>query len=244
MLVSFWTSRSSIPEIMSWRLLTGLVVAAAVAPAQTKPASTGPQRLDITLERQEGRKWIVVPPGLVFQKNDEIRFRVRPNFDGYLYVMNYGTSGQYAMLFPREETGLQNQIKAGAEYIVPATKTAFRIDGPPGHDIVYWIVSPLSLGDKPGYLPLPPPPSKEIQPLKHLTPRCDETLFRARSLCIDSSAGPRNITAEEKLPDSLARLSQMGSRDLVIIHEKEHSVVSSPSPLQGPVLYEFRVAHQ
>src|SRR5450759_2845158 len=156
MLVSFWTSRSSIPEIMSWRLLTGLVVAAAVAPAQTKPASTGPQRLDITLERQEGRKWIAVPPGLVFQKNDEIRFRVRPNFDGYLYVMNYGTSGQYAMLFPREETGLQNQIKAGAEYIVPATKTAFRIDGPPGHDIVYWIVSPLSLGDKPGYLPLPP----------------------------------------------------------------------------------------
>lgn len=201
-----------------------------------------PQRLEITLERQEGRKWNAVPPGLVFQKNDQIRFRMRPNFEGYLYVMNYGTSGQYFMLFPREETGLENRIKAGVEYIVPATQAAFRIDGPAGHDIVYWIVSPLSLADKPGYVPLPPP--KEIQPLKQLTPRCDETLFRVRSLCIDSSAGPRNITAGEKVPDSLAGVRETASRDLVILNRKEHSVISAPAPLQGPVLYEFRVAHQ
>lgn len=224
--------------------LCGLLVASAVAPGQTKSTENGPQRLEITLERQEGRNWTAVPPGLVFQRNERIRFRVRPNFDGYLYVMNYGTSGQYAMLFPREETGLQNQIRAGVDYVVPATKTAFRIDGPPGHDVVYWVVSPLSLGDRPGYLPLPTSPAKDSEPLKNLTPRCDETLFRARGLCIDSSAGPRNITGEEKLPETLARIPQARSRDLVILSQKEHSVISSVTPLQGPVLYEFRVAHQ
>lgn len=225
----FWISRSSIPEAMFLRVLTSCVLTAALAHGQSVPATTGSQRLDITLERREVRKWNVVPPGLVFHKDDEIRFRVRPNFDGYLYVMNYGTSASYTKLFPREETGLDNQIKAGMEYIVPATKTAFRIDGPPGYDVVYWIVSPLSLDDS---SPLTKRPFKEIEPLKQLTPRCDDTLFRARSLCIDSSAGPRNI------------ITQATSRDLVIIQEKEHSVVSSPTPLHGPVTYEFRVAHQ
>lgn len=103
-------------------VISALFVCAAIAPGQTKSAATGPQRLEITLERREGRKWNVVPGGLVFQKNDQVRFRMQPNFDGYLYVMNYGTSGQYTMLFPREETGFQNQIKTGVEYIVPATK--------------------------------------------------------------------------------------------------------------------------
>lgn len=103
-------------------------------------------------------------------------------------------------------------------------------------------MSPLPVGDKAGYPPVPAP--KEIEPLKQLTPRCDETLFRTRSLCVDSSAGLRNITAEEKVPESLAGIRQTAPRDLVILNRKEHSVISARTPLQGPVLYEFRVAHE
>jgi len=41
----------------------------------------------------------------VFDTGDRVRFRFRANFDGYLYVMNQSTSGNYETLFPREDTG-------------------------------------------------------------------------------------------------------------------------------------------
>ena len=99
--------------------------------------------MEVTLERQEGAAFKPVDPGFVFDKGDRVRFRFRANFDGYLYVMNYGTSGNYSLLFPREETGRENSIESGKEYRIPATEAWFRIAGPPGHDIVYWLVSPL-----------------------------------------------------------------------------------------------------
>src|SRR5580704_1889087 len=85
------------------------------------------QRVDITVERSEAGDWKVVPAGSVFKKGDHLRFLIRANFDGYLYVMNYGTSGQYTNLFPREETGTENRIKSGRDYLVPDTGASFRI---------------------------------------------------------------------------------------------------------------------
>jgi len=161
-------------------------------------------------------------------------------------VMNAGTSGQFSLLFPREETGLENKISAAAEYLVPATQAYFRIDGPPGHDIVYWLVSPLVLeGGKsaPAYLPLPPPP-KPKPPLESLLPRCDDAIWRARGLCIDSSAGPRQVPAAGPVPGNFAGVPRATARELVIMRRQDSSLITSPVPLRGPVLYEFRLAHR
>jgi hypothetical protein len=211
-----------------------LLYSAALVAGQSESAPK--QRIEISLEKG-GEPWKPAPPNLVFQKNDKLRFRGHANFDGYLYVLNYGTSGRYDVLFPREETGMDNRIKAGVEFIVPATKTAFRVDGPPGYDVVYWIVSPAPLSAPPA------PPKRAVAPAD-MTPRCDDSLFRARGLCLDSSAGPRNVTDEEKLPDNLPDIPRTRSRDLVILNQPDRSVISSPTPLAGPVIYEFRVAHQ
>ncbi|HLJ47005.1 MAG TPA: DUF4384 domain-containing protein [Bryobacteraceae bacterium] len=223
---------------MSYRGFVLLLCCCAVGAAQSQ------QKMEITLERGDVPGWKAVPSNLVFQQNDRLRFRIRTNFDGYLYVMNYGTSGKYETLFPRAETGTDNLLKAGADYTVPATKAAFRVGGPAGYDVVYWILSPTPLGGSAaGAHPiLPPPPPKTPDP--NMTPRCDDTLFRSRSLCLDTSAGPRNVTAEEKLPDNLGDIPLTTSRDLVILNQQEHAVVSAPTPLTGPVVYEFRVAHK
>ncbi|MCE5310522.1 MAG: DUF4384 domain-containing protein [Acidobacteriales bacterium] len=210
---------------------------------QAKSLGSGPQRMELTLERREGSVWRIVDPGLVFAQNDRVRFRFRTNFDGFLYVMNQSTSGKYEMLFPREDTGEQNRIEAGVEYVVPATQGWFRISGPPGHDVLYWMVTPLSLGSQPKYTPLPPPPKAGPAPLR-MTPRCDETIWRARGACIDSSAGPKGIRGEEGLPENLKGVPGATSRELFFIREKSSSVVSSPEPLQGPVIYEFHLAHK
>jgi hypothetical protein len=214
-------------------------------PGQTN-SQQGPYRMEISLERREAGAWHTVDPGLVLEQNDRVRFRFHTNFDGYLYVMNQSTSGSYSMLFPGEETGRENQIRAGKDYAVPATETLFRIAGPPGHEIVYWMVTPAELrtGEESHYVPLPPPPPKEKRVPSNMTPRCDDALFRARGACIDTSAGPKNVTSRELLPDNLAQVPSGGSGDLMFLRKQNTAVVSSPVPLKGPVIYEFHLAHK
>lgn len=222
-----------------------LVAVPAAALAQSKSLARGPQRIEITLERMEGEAWRAIDPGLVLAGGDRVRFRFRANFDGYLYVLNYGTSGAYTLLFPREETGRENNIRSGKDYPVPATEAWFRVAGPPGYDIVYWLVSPVVLGDQApsAYVPLPPPPKPGPLP-PTLLPRCDDAVFRARGLCIDSSAGPKRVTEKEALPENLAGVKGATARELIIMRRENQSVLSAASPLAGPVLYEFRLAHK
>src|SRR5579863_8285636 len=229
----------SAPYACAWVIAFALPLCAQMNPQQ------GPYRMEISLERRAAVAWHTVDPGLVLEPNDRVRFRFHTNFDGYLYVMNESTSGAYSMLFPSEETGRENQIRAGKDYTVPATQTLFRITGPPGHEIVYWMVTPAELpAGKSQYVPLPPPPPKEKLVPSNMTPRCDDTLFRARGDCIDTSAGPKNVTSRELLPDNLAHVPAGSSGDLMFLRKQNTAVVSSPVPLKGPVIYEFHLAHK
>jgi hypothetical protein len=212
--------------------------------AQTDAVKTSQaQRMEITLEKQEGNTWKPMDPGFVFEKGDRIRFRFRTSFSGYLYVMDYGTSGSYTLLFPREETGRENGIVASREYLIPATNSLFRIDGPPGHDIVYWTVSPIPLVISDGAGSSSPLP-KPKQPSKTLLPRCDDSIWRARGDCIDSGAGLRSIPDSDALPENLQNVPRTKSRELFIMRKEDSSLVSSPVPLSGPVIYQFRLAHK
>ena len=229
-------------------LIPMLAAILAVAPVglaagQSKSLEQGPRRMELTLERQEGGAWRAVDPGLVFSQGDRVRFRFHTNFDGYLYVMNQATSGNYAILFPREDTGEQNRIEAAKEYVVPAVQGWFRVSGPPGQDILYWMVTPLSLGAQPKYQPLPPPPKPGAVPPR-LVPRCDDTIFKARGECVDGSAGAKGVRPEEKLPDNLSGVPGASSGQLMFIRDQDVSVVASPEPLTAPVIYEFRLAHK
>jgi len=216
---------------------------ASSAAGQSKSLEQGPRRMELTLERQESGVWRAVDPGLVFSQGDRVRFRYHTNFDGYLYVMNQATSGDYGILFPRADTGEQNRIEAGKEYVVPAVQGWFRVTGPPGYDVLYWVVTPLSLGAQPKYQPLPPPPKPGAVPPR-LIPRCDDTIFKARGECVDGSAGARAAPPAEKLPANLSGARGLSSRELMFIREQDVSVVASPEPLTAPAIYEFRLAHR
>ncbi len=225
-------------------ILAKFVLPAALAALLS--AQPTPHRMEITLERQEAGEWNIVEPGLVFQPGDRLRFRFQPNFSGFLYVMNQGTSGSYELLFPREETGQNNRVEHGREYQIPATGAWFRVDGPPGHDIVYWLVTPVQLAGEdtaPLYKPLPPPPAGPAPP-GNLLPRCDDSIFRARGVCVDSRAGPRPVDDNSPLPENLAGAPRLHSRELVIMKKGEKSQVSAPAEAQAPVLYQFRIAHE
>jgi len=217
-----------------------LALAAWAAGAQTHTMHEGPHRMELMLERLDGNTWRGIDPGLVLNQGDRVRFRFRTNFDGFLYVMNQSTSGKYEQLFPRQDTGQDNKIAASREYLVPATSTAFRVAGPAGHEIVYWLVTPAALTD--GGPRLTPPGSGKPAPV--LIPRCDDTVLKARGDCVDSTAGPKLVPRGEQLPLHLPDVPDKNSEDLVFLRQKNTAVISSPAPLTGPVLYEFRLAHR
>lgn len=214
-----------------------LLIAAAVPLALFAQS----QSMEIVLERSEAGAWKTIDPGLVLKPGDLVRFRFRATFDGYLYVINSGTSGSQSLLFPGNATGRDNRVQAGREYTIPGSGASFKVAGPAGHDIVYWLVSPVPLDGNPAAsLSAGAPPKRP----NTLTPRCDDTIFRARGLCIDSTAGPRNIRDTGALPDAISTTApRLQARELVIVQDKNKSRVSSSGKLTGPIIYEFRLAH-
>jgi hypothetical protein len=228
------------------RLASALCLAAALASPQSgnvsRTMTEGGHRMELVLERLDRDTWRTIDPGLVLAQGDRVRFKFRTNFDGYLYVMNQSSSGTYEQLFPGEETGQDNRISASREYQVPATSAAFRIAGPAGYETVYWLATPARLSDTaPRYQP--PPATKAAPPT--LIPRCDDTIWKSRGDCVDPSAGPKLVPRGEAIPQNLTGpgISQ-DQRDLLFLRQKNTAVISSPVPLTGPVIYEYRLAHR
>ena len=211
---------------------------------QSRTMTQGPHRMEITLERHGSGGWSTIDPGLVLAQGDQVRFRFRTNFDGYLYVTNQSSSGAYQQLFPLRETGQDNHVLANKDYQVPATAMVFTIAGPPGYETVYWLVTPARLSEAPPRTPPAPQDYKPPPSTGTLTPRCDDTIWRARGDCIDNSAGPKLVPRGEQLPQSLAGAADKTSRDLFFMRQNDKAVISSPVPLPGPVVYEFRLAHK
>lgn len=225
-----------------------LCLLSTAAVAQTTVSNHGPNRMEISMERFDGRLWRPIDSRLVLAADDKIRFKFKANFDGYLYVTNQSTSGTTQMLYPREDTGSANHIEPGKEYVVPATGGSFRVAGPEGYDVISWMVSPIEMG-KGGTAvtmaakvpPINEGPSPEPAEQRRsapaplpsgLKPRCDDSIFRARGDCLDTSAGPKALESNAQ------------SRSLVFIRDRKGSVISSPVPLTGPVVYEFHLAHK
>ncbi len=227
---------------MKWRALAIAAACTALALSQSRTMTEGAHRIELTLERLDGAEWHSVDPALVLAQGDRVRFRFRTNFDGYLYVMNQNTSGKYEQLFPREETGQDNQVAGNKEYQVPATSTAFKIAGPAGYEVVYWLVTPARLTDGPPRLSAPPAGAPVKPPT--LIPRCDDSVLQARGNCIDHAAGLKLVPRGELVPQNLAGPADTAQRDLLFMQQKDTAVIASTAPLTGPVIYEFRLAHR
>jgi len=225
--------------------LAAPVVILATFPAafsQSSKMAHGAYRMEITLERFDLGAWHPIDPALVLSDGDRLRFRYRTNFDGYLYVTNQTSSGKYEQLFPLQETGQDNKIVSGKEYQVPSTSADFKVAGPAGYEVVYWLVTPQKLTDGPPKMQ--PVPSTYTTAPSDMTPRCDDTIWKARGDCVDHSAGPSLVPRGIELPQNLAQVADQGPRDLVFMRQNDKAVISSPAPLTGPVIYEFRLAHK
>jgi len=243
---------------MKWRLTRTIfiaILAAQVAPhaqiavhADAKPAT---ELMEIVLEKKSGDVVQTMDAGHVFKTGDILRFRLRPAFDGFLYVTDLGTSGKSSLLFPSQETGSDNRIDHSREYVVPATPDGwFEVSGPVGYETIYFVMSPVALAGAavPNAAPNPNQGIPQGTPPPTMHPRCNDEIFKSRGECVDGTAGPRRVDPHATLPPTVRDLfgdapPGNSSRDLDFTKKSSTSVVTSASPISGPVVYEFLLAH-
>lgn len=207
------------------------------------------RRVDLVLEKKEGSSARPMDPAHVFAEGDLIRFRLRSGINGFLYVIDRGSSGKYEQLFPRSGENRDRSVKIGREYVIPDSDTGwFRVQAPAGYETVYFLVSPMDLGKSlPTRVPLTQSPGEQhdiTDAFATATPRCDDQLFRARGECLDTNAGLKPVQQGEKLPERLSQIPTVTSRDLVVVKDSNDTSISSTEPFDGPVIYHFRIAHK
>lgn len=189
------------------------------------------RKLAVTLERLAGEdRWSAVEPGQVLEQGDQVRFRVASNLAGKLYVFNQNAKGSSDLIFPAEQISADNRISPEDELLLPPGGNAFEISGPPGYEVVRWVVSPedqpLAQADINRFL-APAQRSRPRPPM--LSPSCDDTILRSRSVCLDPQAG---AWATE------------GSRGVEIGGDERTAVVTSSATRDGVLVFEYRIAHR
>ena len=201
--------------------------------------------MKITVETETENGWKVVDPATVLDSGTKLRFRFSSSFAGYLYVMNQGSSGAYSTLFPANNGGEDNRIEADGELVLPRAQGSYKIGGPSGYDVLFWVISPVrwNSAGATSYRPLPPPPQSAAR-LRSLQPRCDDAFLRARGDCVDAEAGVRQVAKPEALPENLSKVPGLQSRDIVFEKGKDSTVVKLAATPAGPVVYEMRIAHK
>ena len=214
-------------------------------------AAPGAASMVIRLEQQRGDRVVAMLPEHVFDPGDVVRFRLTSGSDGYLYVVNQGSSGSYSALFPAPGTGAENRVRKGSDYLVPSTQDGwFQMEGPAGFDVVYFLLSPTPLSistdgsskaDQGKSTAGEGRPAPSTLP-SSLKPRCNDEIFRARGECIDETAGPAALARGAPVPPQIAIAAPNASRDIVFVSEGDS--VAASAPLSVPVVYTFRLAHR
>ncbi len=227
-------------------LLPFLVTAPFIGAACVQAQNGGSSVLSIRLEKKTGDAVRAVPQNTVFRNSDILRFRLTSQIDGYLYVVDKGSTGNTAVLFPAGAAS--NKIETGRSYLVPAEGDGwFEVSGPAGFDVLYFLVSatPISLPSgssmKPGDEHAP---AQESPPPPNLLPRCDDAVFKARGECVDTSAGAAPLPPEAAVPRELVPLARTASRDIVLTDDGDDTGVQSAPHAKLPIIYTFRLAHR
>jgi hypothetical protein len=82
-----------------------------------------------------------VDPSMNFRNNDCLALSVQSNYDGYLYVLDKGSSGKWDVLLPSAQLPDEsNFVRARTNVRAPA-EACFSLDNPPGVEHLYVVLA-------------------------------------------------------------------------------------------------------
>lgn len=145
-----------------------------------------------------------VSPTTTFHNGDRIRLSIMANQPGYLYVIQQGSSGNWALIFPKASADPtagepNNRIEQGRVYQVPDGKGAFKFDQTPGEEKLFLVLSREKIKDLEG----------TIDKLKHPSTTPVEP---------QQPQGER-VEAANHIPDAFVQ--NLVGRDLTLVEEEE-----------------------
>jgi hypothetical protein len=110
--------------------------------AEPKPVpTTEAEYLGIRYSIIDGAGGREMDPAKVFHNGDIFRLKLQANTDGYLYVLNQGTSGNWNFLFPSAEVeNNNNKIELGKLREIPSGQN-LEFDTAPGIDKLFVVLS-------------------------------------------------------------------------------------------------------
>lgn len=203
--------------------------AAAVA------AQAQQQRIDLTLERLQDSNWARLDPQTVLASGDRIRFQFTSNAPGWLCVYYTGSGGQSEWLWP--PGAASRLIAKDTAQSIPAEPAAYSVAGPPGLDVLYWILSPQQVPLESLVPPRAPRPVPST-----LIPRCRAGVVGGQELaCLDDRAGPAPLDAASSPFRPTRRLR---ARELKIDSGSTGASIQTAERNIGVIVYEFRIAHR
>jgi hypothetical protein len=234
-------------------LLPGVAGGGQAAPAQSSPfGPSSPGVITIRLEKRTGSRVDRVPQNMVFKSGEVLRFSLSSSMAGYLYVVDKGSTGVTTTLFPGASAlHGDNRIEPKRGYLVPPDGNGwFEVTGPPGFDVLYFLVSetPMNLAAAP--TPEEQAPAEHPAPLPgpalspDLLPRCNDEIFKSRGECLDDSAGPAPLPQGAALPRELGPLAASASRDIILSEDEAGTEVGPGASGKLPLIYTFRLAHR
>ena len=175
-----------------------------VPPRLVRASSTGSDRLGIrytVLRREASGKYSEVLPGSTFYSGDRIKISLMTNHDGYLYLIQRGSSGNWSSIFPIQSAPQgSNYVESGKSYQVPFD-TAFEFNQLPGEEQLYIVLSRDPIKDLDGAI---------FGLQRHNITPSSSTPSAAQ----DSTP----VVASNHIPDTLVQ--QLVSRDLVPVQEE------------------------
>ena len=146
-----------------------------------------------SIELKRNNKIYTVDSRFSFCSGDMIRFHVRPNIDGFMYIhLKDGASGMESLMFPYPHAEEDNHVEKGRTYTLP--ETAYLLfDKNPGVETVK--------------LTLSPKPMKEFTPVSRdrtiiITPKKDKPIAPSNVAFDIRSANPDLLTPMNKASDA------------------------------------------
>ena len=230
--------------------------ASASTTAPGKPSSGRPGvRVRVELDRDGRARW--VSPKTAFRAGDKVRFHFAMNFPGYVAIINQGSSGKRALLFPYP--GVSNHIGRTADYTVPQGEGWFEFDETPGKEQLTFIMSKREIAEvtqvtgggshtAPPATSAPeaaPPPPAAVAAPPSATPSVAPpaaTAPAASPVTTPAAATPQS--EEQEILAALNSRSLSGGRDLKVVEENNDGyVLTTDEALAKPVGIKLTLEH-
>jgi hypothetical protein len=132
------------------------------SPATAPAADASAKKLFVGSPRNAGLRYgivqlrgddseVEVPPDTIFHSGDRVRFAFEPNTDGYLYLVQEGSSGKWNLLFPNPQiNGGANAVQRGTRVTIPS-QGWFKFEGAAGMEKAFVFLSREPLESLPGF---------------------------------------------------------------------------------------------